>query len=467
MLLAVVLTAITLAVLAAVLVPLLRKPRATLERAQFDRAVYSDQIKELERDAARGLLPASEAEAARLEIQRRLLAAAGDDAPAPTPGGGGRWVAAAIGGLILAGSAGLYLYLGTPSIPAIAQGTHAQQQAGTNADERAHQDQDMAKQLDALEAKLQSDPNNQAGWVLLARSAASLNQWERSARAYKHAAELAPNQPALLAEYGETEVMVAAGIVTPAAHDAFAATVALDPKNTIARFYLALADAQAGEPKRAIDTWLSLAGDAPAGSPLREEIERRIGEQAKIAGIPLPTLPPPAPAEPQQQDADGPDDAAMAAAAQMPPEQRDAMIRGMVDKLQAKLAQAPDDADGWVRLGRSYLVLGDAAKSADAYDRAEKLRPGDLDIPMQEVEAIVSAQPPTDPIPPRAVALLHKVEAAQPDRVEVLWYLGGVAIQEGRKDDAIRYWERLLPMLQDGSADRKAVQGALDEIRRK
>jgi cytochrome c-type biogenesis protein CcmH len=465
MLLAVVLAAITLAVLAAVLVPLLRKPRVTPEPAQFDRAVYRDQIKELERDAARGLLPASEAEAARLEIQRRLLAAAGNDAPPPAPGVGSPRLAVAIGGLILVGSAALYLHLGSPLVPADAPHARTSQQAAVNADERAHQDMD--KQLAALEAKLQSTPDDKAGWLLLARSAASLNQWERSADAYRHAVALIPNQPDLLAEYGETQVMAAAGMVTPAAHDAFAKAVAQDPKNTIARFYLALANAQAGEAKQAIDTWLDLAGEAPEGSPLRTEIERRIGEQARIAGIPAPSLPPPAPAAPQPQGAGGPDADAIAAAEQMPPEQRNAMIRGMVAQLSAKLAQEPNDADGWVRLGRSYLVLGDAAKSADAYDHAEKLKPADLDIPMQEVEAIVAALPAGEPPPPRAEALLHKVETVQPDRPEVLWYLGGFAAQQGRKDDAIRYWERLLPMLADGSPDRKAVQDTLDEIRKR
>ena len=130
----------------------------------------------------------------------------------------------------------------------------------------------------------------------------------------------------------------------------------------------------------------------------------------------------------------------------------------MVAQLAAKLQADPNDVDGWLRLGRSYSVLGDAEKSADAYDHAAKLNPSDASIPLQEAEALLENRAPGTPVPPRAVALLHRVEASEPDQPEVLWYLGAAAAQDHRVEEAERYWQRLLPLLPADSADRKTVR---------
>jgi cytochrome c-type biogenesis protein CcmH len=107
------------------------------------------------------------------------------------------------------------------------------------------------------------------------------------------------------------------------------------------------------------------------------------------------------------------------------------MIRGMVEKLAGELASAPDNLNGWLQLGRAYTVLGDADKAAEAFDHAAKLKPGDVEISMQEVEAILTNRKPDDAIPARAVALLKQVEAVAPDQPAVLWYLGVVAARDG------------------------------------
>ena len=49
----------------------------------------------------------------------------------------------------------------------------------------------------------------------------------------------------------------------------------------------------------------------------------------------------------------------------------------MVERLAARLTQQPDDVEGWVRLGRSYMVLSQPQKARDAYAHAVKLRPDD------------------------------------------------------------------------------------------
>jgi cytochrome c-type biogenesis protein CcmH len=198
---------------------------------------------------------------------------------------------------------------------------------------------------------------------------------------------------------------------------------------------------------------------------MREEVAKRIAESARTAGLPMPALPPPAPSPGRQSGAQQPSPDAAEAMANLPPEQRDQVIRGMVEKLAAQVKANPDDADGWVRLGRSYGVLGDADKSADAFDHAAKLKPDDVSIPLQEARAILETRKPEAPVPEKVVALLHKVEAVQPDEPEVLWYLGAAAAQEDRKDEAERYWQRLLPLLPADGDDHKMVQQALDSLK--
>jgi cytochrome c-type biogenesis protein CcmH len=471
MLLAVVFVVITIAVLAIVTLPMIRGARAAPERAQYDRAVYRDQINELERDVVRGLIGEREARAARLEIQRRMLASDAAAKPLPARRAPTRVLALVLCLLVVCVSAGLYLRLGSPGVPDEPFASRVIPHAATAANDGQH---DVQKAAAALAEKLAKDPTNKERWLLYARTTAELGDWQKSVDAYHHVIELGETGPDTMSAYGEMLVMADAGMVTPAAHDAFAATLAKQPKNDVARFYLALGDAQAGEPRKAIDAWLALAAEAPDGSAMREEVVRRITETAKNAGLPMPTLPPAAPAQAVAGPAAGGprvgpegDADAEAAVAKLPPAQQSEVIRGMVTQLAAKLEAQPNDVDGWLRLGRSYGVLGEADKSAAAFERAAKLKPDDTSITLQEAQALLENQRPNTPVPPRAVELLHRIEATQPDQPEVLWYLGAAAAQDGRVDVAERYWQRLLPLLPADGPDQKLVREALDSLKAK
>jgi cytochrome c-type biogenesis protein CcmH len=229
-----------------------------------------------------------------------------------------------------------------------------------------------------------------------------------------------------------------------------------------------LADAQAGQSKTAIAGWQALVADLPDDSPMRQAIGQQIANAATTAGIAAPPLPRGQPVAPASNGSTepgasrpGPTPDQVAAAENMPPAERDKLIRGMVDKLAAEVAAAPNNLDDWLRLGRAYAVLGDIDKAADAYDHAARLKPGDVDIPLQEIQAMLTGHKPQDGIPPRVVTLLNQVQAASPDRPEVLWYLGVAAIQNCQRDDARRDWQRLLPLLPADSADHKTVEQAL------
>ncbi|MDR3532229.1 MAG: c-type cytochrome biogenesis protein CcmI [Rhodopila sp.] len=439
------------AALLPILSPLLRGRRPVPARASFDQAVYRDQLQELERDIARGLITPTEGDAARLEIQRRLLAA--DRLPAAPPRLSRSPVLAVLVFVVVAaGSVGTYLWIGTPALPDDPFSSRKAELAQVNAQASLQQ------AADTLAAKLKQNPSDAQGWLLYGRALATLSQWDKAVDAYRHAMDLGQTGPDIVGDHAEMLVMQAGGTVTPAAEAEFQQVLKTEPGSGLARYYLAIAAMQAGEPRKAIDGLQSLLADIPANSPLRAQIGQKIADAAQAAGIPVPEL-----AQGTAQTP-GPDDKAVADAANMPDDQRQAMIRGMVANLAAKQQADPSNVDGWLRLGRAYAVLHEADKAADAFDKAAHLRPGDVSIPLQEVSALLIGHAPTDKLPPRVIALLKGVEAVDPNQPLVLWYLGMAAVQDTRMDDARRYWTTLVSKLPPGSDDAHMVQAALDAL---
>ncbi len=447
------LAALALGALLPIVAPLLRGSRPVASRGSFDQAVYRDQLQELDRDLARGLITPADADAARLEIQRRLLAT--DKVPAPPSRLSRSPVLALIVFVVIAGGAvGSYLWLGAPGLPD--EPFSARQAEVAHGGNPASLQQATA----ALAAKLKQNPSDAAGWLLYGRSLAMLNQWDQAEDAYRHAIDLGQTDPDVIADHAEVLVLQAGGTVTPAAETAFRQVLKADPSSGIARYYLAVAAMQAGEPRQAIEGFQALLAEMPADSPLRPQVGQKVAEAAHAAGIPVPELakgasPAPAP---------GPDADAMANAANMPDEQRQAMVRNMVAKLAAKQDADPGNLEGWLRLGRAYAVLHQPDKAADAYDKAAKLRPDDVSIPLQEVRALLSDQAPADKLPPRVIGLLKHIEATAPDEPLVLWYLGMAAAQDARIDEARGYWSKLLTKMPPGGEDTKMVQSGLDAL---
>jgi cytochrome c-type biogenesis protein CcmH len=441
-----------------ILTPLLRGRRPAPVRASFDQAVYRDQLRELDRDIARGLLTSAEADAARLEIQRRLLAA--DKQPVAPPRLSRSPILAIFVFLLIGlGSVGSYLWLGAPGVPDEPFSSRKAELAET------HQAESLQQAADALATKLRQDPSNTQGWLLYARTLAMLSQWDAAEGAYRHAIDLGQTGPDVLGDDAEMMVMQAGGTVTPAAEAAFRQVLKADPANGLARYYLAVAAMQAGEPRRAIDGFQALLADVPANSPLRAQLAQKVAEAAKAAGIPVPELAqgkPPSDASAQAPP--GPDAAAVAAAANMTEQQRQAMIQSMVAKLPAEQAANPSNLEGWLRLGRAYTVLHEPAKAAEAFEDAAALKPDDMSIPLQEARALMADRTPADHLPPKVISLLKHVEASDPDEPLVLWYLGLAAAQDSHPDEARRYWSTLLAKIPAGTDDSRMVQSALQSL---
>ncbi|MBF0129237.1 MAG: c-type cytochrome biogenesis protein CcmI [Alphaproteobacteria bacterium] len=367
--------AMTAGVLALLLIPLLRsRGPVAAARDTYDLAVYRDQLAEVDRDVERGLLAPAAAEMARVEIQRRMLAVGGDGSGGSVDKGRDFGPAARAAMIAVVAVAvplvafNLYLTLGRPDLP-------DQPFAG-----REVEAEQMVALVEQLAKRMEATPDNVKGWVLLGRSNSMLGRFRQAADAYRKAIEHGGTDAETWTMYGEALIQADDGAVSAAARAAFLAAYRADPESPGPRFYLGLAESQGGDPKRAIAIWRHLERSAPPDAPWLPEIKERIAAVAAGIGPGAADI---APAPPDPNGGPAPSGADHAS---FPAGQND-LIVSMVERLAARLAAAPDDFDGWMRLGRSYLVLGDAAKAADAYTRASALRPDDAEAKAGLAEA--------------------------------------------------------------------------------
>jgi cytochrome c-type biogenesis protein CcmH len=455
MILPLLLAVITFAALLPIVLPLLRGGKAEAEPVRFDRAVYRDQLQELDRDIARGLLNEAEAKTARLEIQRRLLAA--DAAPVRATRSVRSPILAGIVSLAGAGGAvAMYLLIGAPEIPSVPAGGRVATDA---ASPHGGGDADMMQAAQRLAAKLKDNPDDTNGWLLYGRTSMLLGQWDRAVDAYRHALNLGATRPEVVAAYGESLVMQAGGVVTPDALEAFGKALKDSPKLDVARYYIALGVAQGGEAKHAIGMWQDLLKDLAEDNPEREDVIARMTETAKEAGLPAPV-----PEKGPPAQVKGPDEDTVAAAAAMPEGDRKAFIGSMVTRLAERLKEQPNDLDGWLRLGRAYVVMKELDKAEDALERAMALRPGDTSVKLQALNTVLSEVDPQDPFPPRVTGWLRQLRTEAPDDPVVLWYGGVMDARAGNTAAARKAWEMLLPKLPEGGEDAKMVKTALETL---
>ncbi|MGZ5807604.1 MAG: c-type cytochrome biogenesis protein CcmI [Croceibacterium sp.] len=343
-----VLALMTAAAIFAVLWPLARR---TPLRSGSDAAVYRDQLDEIERDRASGLIAEREAEAARIEVSRRLLAAADTVAPAPPQDGmTGRRRAAGLAALILLplGAASLYLSLGSPGLmdqPLEARRTLPPGQSP------------IMELVARVEAHLEQNPEDGRGWEVLGPVYIRLGRYDDAVRARRNVLRLLGPSATREADLGEAITGAQNGIVTAEAKAAFDRAVALDPSDVRARYFLGLAAEQDGRPNDAAEVWRTLLAEASADAAwagfVRESLAR---------------VDPAAAAAPQP----GPSADDVAAASEMSSEQRNTMVRGMVSRLAERLKQDGTDVEGWLRLVRAYMVLGDKEQARAAAGDARR-----------------------------------------------------------------------------------------------
>ncbi|MER8726819.1 c-type cytochrome biogenesis protein CcmI [Mesorhizobium sp. M1027] len=341
---------LTLGASLAVLLPLAGGSKNASAAGDHDLEVYRDQLAELDRDMARGLIQPMEAEEARAEIARRILrlsnaGQAGETATQPSRST--RLVATAAVLVVPLVSWGLYGQLGSPDLPSQPLSERlAKNPADSSVDEL----------IARAEAHLAVNPSDGRGWDVLAPVYLRMQRYADAVTAYRNAIRLDGNSAARQAGLGEAIANAAGGIVSAEAQAAFKAALKLDPANPKAVFYLAMGMAQEGRIAEATAAWQKMLAALPQGSPWRGAVEQALAESAArnvASGAP----------------AKGPSAEDIDAASSMSPQDRQAMISTMVAGLDEKLRQNPRDEEGWMQLVRSYVVLGKTDQARDALNR--------------------------------------------------------------------------------------------------
>ncbi len=381
------------------------RPAAAPDTIDSDVGLYRAQLDEVERDAARGILDGDEVARMRTEVARRLLAA---DARAKhrvrdAPPAVSLVAAAVAAATVLGGSVALYARIGAPGYPdlpiaariAAAEALRAErpsqaaaeEQAGRAGDPRPAPDPETAALMERLREALSTRPDDLRGFELLARNEASMGNFAAAARAQARVLDLmgAETTAADLADRAEWMVLAAGGYVSPEAEVALERALDADPRNGRARYYLGLAQAQLGRPDLAYRVWAALLRDGPEEAPWIAPIRAQIPQVAARAGVPYD----PPPARP------GPDAQAVVDAADMSPEDRDAMIRGMVQGLADRLATQGGPAADWARLIAAYGTLGETDAAAAIWDEGRDRFagvPADRDLLRRAAEAAGVAQ---------------------------------------------------------------------------
>ena len=351
-----ILVLMTAAAVFAVLWPLGRKSSPA---SGSDVAVYRDQLDELERDRAAGKIGEAEAEAARVEVSRRLLAAAESaDAAKPKPASPTLRRATAIVALVALplGAGALYLSIGSPGVP----GQPLSARQADAAQERLAIQERLAARIAEEVAYLQRNPNDGERWEMLAYVFMRLGRFEEGLKARRNALRLLGATGDREADLGEALLMFNKGVVTAEAKEAFERAIAKDSSHVKARFFLGVSAEQDGRRDEAIKIWSDMLASAPPNAPWADAVRRML---VRVGATPPAPSTPPAP---------GPSAADVEAAARLTPEQRTEMIRGMVERLADRLKREGSDLEGWQRLVQAYLVMGDRDKARAAAGDARK-----------------------------------------------------------------------------------------------
>jgi cytochrome c-type biogenesis protein CcmH len=359
--------------------------RAVAEaRGVRDTRLYRDQLDEVERDLVRGTIRAGEAEGARAEVSRRLIAAAGRAEAAVAHGPAPRLYSRLLAGIALIGAPALALALylangmpGQPDLPLADRSTDETAQMARPSQAEAEttftpdpmppltgEQQEYVTLIIRLEKILEKRPDDAKGLELLANGYLRLGRYGESWRAFDRLTTVLGDQAKAgqFATKAEAMVLAAGGYVSPAAERAIGEALARDETLPVARYYAGLMMVQNGRLDEAIFLWEQLKTETPPDAPWLRFLDGMLAEAKAMreggrAG-----------GRAEGRNATpGPSATDIEAAGAMTPGERQEMIAGMVAQLEARLTTEGGEVEEWLRLMNAYKQLGkpdDAARIA-------------------------------------------------------------------------------------------------------
>jgi cytochrome c-type biogenesis protein CcmH len=239
---------------------------------------------------------------------------------------------------------GIYYPLGSPGMADFPLAQRARTPEAT---------QSLDNLVAQVEQHLENNPTDGRGWSVLAPVLARLGRLDEAVRAFRNSITYNGESADRRADLGEALVAAAGGVVTADAKTEFERAVALNADQVKASYFLGLAAEQDGRAEEAASIWRAMLAKAPANAPWRPLVQAAL---VRVGGSPAPAL---------SSDA-------IAAAKGMSETDRSAMIGSMVERLATRLKQNGDDVEGWLRLVRAYIVMGDADKAKGAQSDARQ-----------------------------------------------------------------------------------------------
>ena len=282
-------TVLTLAAAGAMAWPLFR-PEGTADHEDSGLEVYKDQLGEVDRDLERGLIDADQADALRLEIQRRILSVSGaHKKPRTVAGNASPFLGVVMMLAVAGGVAFTYFSLGNPGMPdqPLAERARAARANGMPMPEGG-----VTEMAQRLRARLESDGGNVEGWMLLARTYESLERMDLSLGAFAKAVDVGGREAGILSAYAAALVSAANGKVSTKARQAFQEVLGKEPNDVRARFYLGEAKIQDGDRKGGLQDWVNLVASAPADAPWKAQVQEQVNALAAEIGVDPATLKP-------------------------------------------------------------------------------------------------------------------------------------------------------------------------------
>ena len=309
-------------------------------------AVYTDQLAEIDRDVAAGLIGKPEAEAARVEIGRRLLAAVDSGRAVPAQSNLRLRRVSAILALVALPIAAVTFYLsfGSPQLGDFPLASRTRV---------ADANQPLDNLVAQVEAHLEKNPTDGRGWNVLAPVLARLGRYDEAIRAYRNSITYNGDSAERRSDLGEALMGSAGGVVTSEAKAEFERAVAQKADEPKANYFLGLAAEQDGRQTDAAAIWRAMLEKVPAEAPWRPLVQAAL---VRVGGPNMPAL----------------SNDTMTAAKDMTESDRGTMIRGMVDRLATRLKENGDDVEGWLRLVRAYMVMGERDKAVSALTDARQ-----------------------------------------------------------------------------------------------
>ncbi|MGI3184563.1 c-type cytochrome biogenesis protein CcmI [Nioella aestuarii] len=354
--------------------------------AAYDLQVYRDQLREIDKDLARGVLTEDEAERTRTEVARRVLEAdrALQAETAGTHAGRPQRIAIVVGVVVvIAGAFGLYRLIGAPNYPDLpietrislveearaARPSQLEAEAGVPQVTREDPDPRRAELVADLRAAMETHPDEPEGLRLLAFEEARVGNYVAARTAQAHLIEVLGDEATAQHRLDLAEMMflAAGGYVSPEAEALLNSVLQEDRMNGAARYYVGLMYAQQGRPDLGYPIWRNLLADSDPDAPWLPAIREQIELVAAMAGddISVELLPqPPLPNQP------GPTAEDIEAASEMSAEDRQSMIESMVAGLSERLANEGGTPEEWARLISAYIVLGQPERARPIYQEA-------------------------------------------------------------------------------------------------